>query len=647
MRAPVEWLREYVDVPDDLPALAHTLTMAGLAVEGVEEVEGEAVLVFELTPNRGDCHGIVNLAREIAAITGAALRLPPAPPQADAGSVRQHVEVDIHAPSLCGRYAARIIEDVKVGPSPRWLQSRLLQCGVRPINNVVDVTNYVMLETNQPLHAFDHARLAERRIVVRRAERGERIVTLDGVERVLDEEMLVIADALRPVAVAGVMGGLDSEVSDSTRTVLLESAYFSASSVRRTSRRLGLRTEASIRFEKGTDPDGVLWAAQRAVDLMERIGAGRAVPGVCDVYPGRSAPRIVEVRPARVNALLGTDLGADQMQGYLQALQMEVRRAGDALMVTAPSYRPDLAEEADMVEEIARLHGYDRISPTVPTGPMATEGHNPWLEFRRSVRQVLAGAMNEVVTYSFINPRWLELLGLPEGSPLRQPLRLANPLSEEQSVMRTTILPGVLEVVARNLARRNENQAIFEVGAVFMPSAQPLPLERQWVCAVTAGRTAVNWGAPALEMDFYYLKGIAEHLLDRTGIQGCRFQAAGDIPYLHPYRAARIMHGERAVGTLGELHPRVLEGFGIRKRACALELDLEVMYSLAGPRRMSEGIARFPAVVRDIALVLGEEVEAERVDEVIRAAGGPLLRSVLLFDVYRGAPVPAGKKSMA
>lgn len=647
MRVPLEWLKQYVDIELSAGELADKLTMIGITSEGIEEMAGDQVLILELTPNRGDCYGLINLAREVAALTGKNIRIPQVRLGENQEDAADYIRVDIAEPELCGRYAARVVKNINIAPSPDWMQSRLLRAGVRPINNIVDVTNYVMLETNQPLHAFDYDLLEDAHIIVRRANRGEKMVTLDDVERELDDDMLVIADSNRAVALAGVMGGQNSEINENTHTMLLESANFAASSVRKTSRRLALRTEASIRFEKGVDPEGVVYAINRAAQLIEQLGAGEVVRGVVDEYPGRQPLRVINLRPARVNWLLGTWISAAQIKEYLEGLGFSVSEQENSLEVTVPSYRPDIELEADLIEEVARMYGYNNIGSTLPRGSVTRGGLTPRQRFQEQVAQELSRFMNEMISYSFINPRSFDWMCLEADDPLRNVVRIANPLSEEQSVMRTTLVPGMLDTVSRNLARRNENMALFEVGAVFYPREDDLPVEDVHIGGVVAGKTAVDWQEPSVDMDFFYLKGILEEFLVRVGVQEVRFAPVSDHPTFHPGRTALLRHGETRLGLLGEIHPQVLDKFEIKKRVCVFELALEPLFRVARPRRMVEEIARYPAVTRDLALLVPEGIAAEVVTEAIQAAGGEMLKQIKLFDVYQGVQVPGGFKSMA
>ncbi len=625
----------------------------------------EAVLVLDLTPNYAThCQSLLGVAREVAALTGGAVRVPEvrvveAPPAA-----AELVEVAIEDPDLCPRYVARVIEGVRVGPSPEWLQRRLEAAGMRPINNVVDVTNYVMLETGQPLHAFDLARLrapagaaagGRKRIVVRRARPGERLLTLDGVERGLAAEDLVIADGVGPVALAGVMGGADSEIRAETTAVLLESAAFHNLTVRRTARRLGIASEAAARFEKWVDPEGCRAAADRACALLAELAGGVVLEGAVDVYPRPAAPRLVRARPARINALLGTDLPAEEMAGIFRRLGFEVRpEAADGEMtVVIPTRRPDIEGEHDLAEEVARLYGYDRVPVTLPRSPAAPA---PLARARRLAEEVrrlcLAAGLHEVMTYSFHDPALFDRLGLPAGDGRRRAIPLANPLTADQGVLRTSLLPLLLEVAATNVRRRQEDVAIFEVGRVYLARSLPLaelPEERLALAALATGRVRPNgWWGTGEEADFFYLKGVAEALLERLGVDEVAFRRA-QPPGYHPGRTAEIAlvgTGE-VLGVVGEVHPQVASAWDLPGRVVALELDAERLFELARPVHAYRPLPRYPAVSRDLAVAVRAEVPAERVRQTIVTAAGPLLESVRLFDLYAGPGVPAGWRSLA
>jgi len=528
------------------------------------------------------------------------------------------------------------------------MQEALIRSGIRPINNVVDVTNYVMLETNQPLHAFDYHLLSEgKRIVVRRAYSGEKFTTLDDVERVLEENMLLITDGEKPVALAGVMGGQNTEINDNTTTVLLESANFDPVNTRRTSQKLALRSESSMRFEKGVDINGAIFAINRAAQLIQELAGGEVVSGICDVCPRPQSPPTIKLRPQRVNEILGTQLTADEVIGYLKRLSFTVEPGADqdSVHVTVPTYRPDLQIEVDLIEEVARLHGYNAIPSQLPQVASAG-GLTSYQQFQAHIRDIMAANLREVINYSFINRDMFDRIMLPPEDYRRNAVVIANPLSEEQGVMRTLLMPGLLTSISRNLARRNQNPAFFEMGAVFIPGEGKLPNEVLKLGAAVSGRSDISWKMPPFELDFYYLKGLVEDLFRQIGVKNGRFEAAV-APGFHPGRTAVIKCGEEEVGIIGEVHPQVLDNFEIKDRVVLTELEVEKLYKHAVPRAMTESIGRFPAVERDLAVLLPLDTAAAEAIGVIRTAGEPLLRDVVIFDLFTGGQLPQDVKSLA
>ncbi|HWP95725.1 MAG TPA: phenylalanine--tRNA ligase subunit beta [Syntrophomonadaceae bacterium] len=647
MGVPLKWLKRYIEIDWTPEELAHRLTMAGIAIEGIEKVDDDAILELDLTPNRGDCLGILNLAREVAALSGKPVQIPPVPIKETGEKIDDLIKIEIADPDLCRRYSARLVKNCQVAPSPEWMQECLVEAGIRPISNVVDVTNFVMLETNQPLHAFDYNLLGEeKRILVRRARNQELLTTLDDIERTLDEDCLLITDGKQPVALAGIMGGADTEINDQTSDVLIESACFWGTNIRKTSRKMNLRSDSSIRFEKGTDIDGVIYAANRAAQLLQDLAGGQVVAGVADVYPQPAKARTIRLRPERVNFLLGISLEGQEIKDILDKLGLKADEDQGDFIVEAPSYRPDLELEVDLIEEVARLYGYDHIVPRLPEGDTSPGGLEPYQKFRNRVRELMARNFYEVVNYSFINPTALDRIQVPVDSALRSVVKVANPLSEEQSVMRTVILPGLLGNIADNLARKNKDLAFFEIGAVFYPTLEGLPEEVLKLGAVVCGQRESYWLKNNLPMDFYYLKGVLEDLLQELRLPVCRFDPIVDPSY-HPGRAARISCDDHEIGLVGEIHPRVLENYNIRFQACALELDVKTLFALSQPRSMKEEIPRYPAVERDIAVLVPLEAQASDLLEAIQATGGALLKKIDVFDIYAGDQVPAGKKSMA
>lgn len=626
-------------LPDDVPV-----------GEGVVEALGldDAVLEIKVYPNRPDCQSVVGIAREVAALTRGTVRLPDAAHAR--GSKERPFEVRVEAPDLCSRFCAQVVEGVKIAPSPAWLQRYLRLCGMRPINNVVDVTNFVMLELGQPLHAYDLKRLAGPLLVARRAKPGEVVRTLDGVDRTLTEEMLVIADAAKAVGIAGVMGGEATEVTADTADIVLEAANFHAASVRRTSRTLGLQTEASLRFEKGLDPHLPAQAIARAASLIAELAHGKPSASVTDVHGELPAERLITVRPERVNRVLGTQISAADMKWMLRALHFSVEVTDtDRLQVRVPTYRSDVTREIDLIEEIARLYGYDNIAPTLPKGAGSRGGQSTAMEQLDALRRRLVSAgLSEAITYSFMSPQSLRHLGLPDDAPESRAIPILNPISEEMSTLRTTLIPNMLELLSRNLRRQVQSVYVFEIGAVFRTERLPLqaqPDERPTLAiGLTGEAPSRGWGDPARPVDFFDLKGLVEAALDVLGVEGK--VAPFQHPAFHPGRCAAVFVGGERVGVLGEVHPEVLARFEIEQRAYVAELDLR---PLLGRVRtpVFKPIPRYPALRRDLALLAPEHVPAEQIARILLEEGAPLLTKLELFDVYVGAQVPAGYRSLA
>ena len=656
MKISLNWLRRYVDVALEPEELADSLTMAGLEVELIERVDqgpGSPDVVFDidLTPNRADCLSHIGVAREVSAITGAPITLPATELSQAPPSVETFTRIDIEDEEGCARYVGRIIRDVTIGPSPPWLQEALTAVGLRPINNVVDVTNFVLMEWGQPLHAFDHDDLAEGRIVVRRARRGEAIVTIDGEERALEPSMLVIADAERPVAVAGVMGGHETEVSEATKTVLLESAYFDPVTVRRCAKRLKLHTESSHRFERGVDPEAVMTASGRAAALIAELAGGTLAQGVIDAYPRPIERPTATIRVSRTNAVLGTRLSGEEIVGYCRRLGLEIIEPEDdeLLAFRIPSHRGDLEREVDLMEEVARLHGFHRVPATLPASRSVGEAQPPSLAWARRVRECLAGCgLSEAINYSFISSEDLRRCRLGEEHPLGCAIPLQNPLSLEMAVMRTTLVPGLLRGCALNLSRRVESYHVFELSQVFFPgTGETGAEERGRAAAVLMGpREKGLWSGEAPRADFFDVKGIVETLCRSLRVELDEWRKA-DHPTFHPLRSAVPVSGSTPLGVAGEVHPSVLKAFGLPEGTVAFELEVEALGAAERPEVAFRSLPRFPAILQDIAIVVDEDVSAAEVERVIREAGGPRLEACTLFDVYRGEPVEAGKKSLA
>ncbi|MDD4048080.1 MAG: phenylalanine--tRNA ligase subunit beta [Clostridia bacterium] len=616
----------------------------------------DIVMELELTPNRADCLGMINVAREVAALTGEKLNLPVIEESNDKGECASLTRIDIEDKELCGRYVARIIKNVKIEPSPLWLQHRLMATGMRPINNIVDVTNYVMMEMGQPLHAFDFDKLNENRIVVRKAKKEEEITTLDGQVRKLEPDMLVIADAQKPVAIAGVMGGLDSEVTNSTKTIFLESAYFNGSSIRRTSHTLGLRSEASWRFEKTVDVEQVKMVADRAVQLLAQIGGGTPAEGYVDCYPNKVKRKPIKLRINKVNKVLGTEIQPETMEEILKVLQIAIlERDEEGWLLMPPSYRQDLEIEVDMIEEITRMNGYDKIPTTLPEGAMTQGMRTAKQKFRYKMRKLMvAQGLMEVFSYSFINPMQLDYWRVPTDHFLRDVVTIKNPLSEEQGVMRTTILPGLLETVKRNINKRNKDVKLFEIGKVFFSNGFPenseIPEEKLMLAAICSGKKEKSWLYGEEEYDFYYLKGVVENLLDGLGFnrEQVSYEAVADVPGLHPGRTAIIRMKGKEIGMIGEIHPLTLDKYGIEQKVAVFNIEAEVLANeVVDKKEFVVPITKYPAVARDLAITIPEEIKTAAVAELINEQGGMLLKGVRLFDLYRGKQITEGYKSLA
>ena len=609
----------------------------------------DTILELDLTPNRGDCLSIIGVAREVAVLLGRPFR-PPAPSFPELGeSIENQVRVDIEDTDLCRRFVGRLIKNARVGNSPLWMQQRLRSAGIRPISSIVDVTNYVMLELGQPMHAFDYDLLTNGHIIVRRAREGEKITSLDGAQRDLTTDMLCITDPSGPVAIAGVMGGLATEVTNKTASILLEAAFFNPVSVRKTSKALGLRSEASQRFEKGIDIGGCARAADRAAQLIIEMGAGEAVAGMVNNIPVPLADRVIQFRPSRAGSVLGADITKNEAAGILASLRFTVQDAGSNLLVTVPSHRADVSQEVDLIEEVARIHGYNQIPDTLPCGQSTRGIKTKEQSLTDQVRDLLAGSgLYEVMTYSFINSRAYDLMNLPPDSGLRNALKIQNPLSEERSVMRTMLLPCLLEILARNHNRRVQNGAVFELGRVFISRGEnQQPEERSILAAAAMGRFAASWNQPARDYDYYYLKGVLENLFSRLGAGPVNFLPETGSPSFHPGKTAFLEAGGTRLGVVGELHPDVLENYDLPEKVVAFELDLEQLIAVSGNTAGYSQLPKFPGIERDIAIIVKKSVPATDIMSVIQKAGGRLLRSVALFDVYQGEQVPEGMQSMA
>jgi phenylalanyl-tRNA synthetase beta chain len=735
MRVPREWLEAYVDLGDvSTETLAERLETVGLPVETVEQSGDDAVLDVEVTANRPDCLSIIGIAREAALLFGRALRLPeglqatPTPARArargtprargggtaakssgGAAGASQRISVAVEDPQGCPRFTATVLDRAQIGPSPAWMQRRLEAAGVRAINTVVDVTNYVMLEMGQPMHAFDLARVGGGRLIVRHARANETLVTLDGVTRTLDAQALVVADAAHAVSLAGIIGGQDTEIGAGTSAVLLEAAYWDPPGIGRTSRRLGVRTEASARFERGADPEGPVLAQRRAGLLLAEVAGAHPAPGLVDVYPRPRERRTIRLRPARANAVLGVEVPREDMIRILRALGCDVETGAAPLTVHPPTYRPDLSREEDLIEEVARIFGYDRVPLTLPRGIASPGTVSEPVAGERYVRSALVRAgLTEVMTLTLVAagsadeppspaPRSTPADAripddqrpapprdgtdgahppLAEGAerrttahaPDRDPVngvdgglqvRLANPLTVEHAALRRSLVPGLVRVLATNASRRQHDVHIFELGRVWRAAPDGgRPEERRAIGIAAMGRWRFGWNVPAdgVLADFSYLRAGVDALLEDLNIAGAEVSAArrdterqdGSGPaWWHPGRAADLVLRDRVVGRLGELHPDVAERERLPYRAYVAELDADALLEAAHRNREYRGLPRYPEVERDLAFVLPETYNAAAIERLIRTTAGPLLEAVDLFDVYAGPPVPPGQRNLA
>lgn len=596
----------------------------------------DTVVEFEITSNRPDCLSVIGLARETAVSFDRPLKIhkPVVRECADEDSIQNYLSVKIAAPDLCYRYMARVVKNVKIEPSPLWLRMRLRASGVRPINNIVDITNYVMLEYGQPMHAFDYSCLNGSSIVVRRAQNGECFQSLDDQEHTLDETMLVIADQDRAVALAGVMGGANSEIKDTTTTVVFESACFNGASVRVTAKKNGMRTESSARFEKGLDPENCFGGLERACELIELLGAGEVVHERIDVYPEKKAAPILKFDADRINRFLGTNITREDMKKILETLEIVID--GDRLI--PPSFRADLGCMNDIAEEIARIYGYNRIQSSKIKAEMTQGGRTPKQQFEVDVEHAMCGmGFNQIQTFSFISPKYYDKIRLAENSPLRNSVVISNPLGEDTSVMRTTSLPSMLEIITRNCNFNNENVRLFEVATVYLPTGpETLPNENKVLCVGMYG-----------DGDFYAMKGVCENVFKLAGITEISYRAEDTNPSYHPGRCAAIYYADTVIGTVGQVHPLVMQNYGIDCPVYVAELDFDAIFANRASERLYTPLPKFPATTRDFSFVCEEALEVGTIEDVMSKAGGKLVESIALFDIYRGPQVGENKKSVS
>jgi phenylalanyl-tRNA synthetase beta chain len=656
MKFILNWLKEFVEINLQPADLAKTLTMAGLEVESMTVVQepegGQEDWLFEVgvTPNRGDCLGIAGIAREVAALTGAKLHTPQSSAPAKNPNIHKRISLSIEDALLCPRYSARIVDEITIAPSPTWLRHRLECCGIRPINNVVDITNYVMLETGQPLHAFDLERLKHKAIVVRAAGAVTNFTTLDGVERELNAEDLLIYDGAEPVALAGVMGGMNSEVKESTRSILLESANFAPASIRRTAKRLGLHSEAAHRFERGVDPEGTMTALNRAVYLLGQLVGGGAESGVADRYPGRVKPPTIVLREERIERLLGIKIDRKQAAKLLAALGMKTRDQARrrSLAVVPPATRPDISREADVIEELARLHGYDRIPTTLPLVRNSGGKNDACLVWEKKLRTRLAGeGLTEVVNLPFTTGSLnISFPGVDKRAA--SAVSVLNPLAKESAEMRHSLIPGLAENLRVNLAFKARAFHAYHMGKVFYVSANREIIERTCIAGLLYGpraRRGLRLGEEN-PVDFLQCKGIVESILELFHLRDSATWASAQTASLHPGKSAKLLYRETPLGYLGELHPNIAQQLELPS-FFLFELDFEKLLEYAPARITINPLPRFPAVERDVALVVDRDFASQHVISWIKGLGEILIEHVEVFDQYLGAPIPEGKKSLA
>lgn len=613
------------------------------AVVGSDAVEAlglhDTVFEYEITSNRVDCYSILGIARE-AAVTFGKEYVPPVVKKTGNGeNVNDYISVEVKAPELCPRYCARVVKNIKLAPSPEWMQRRLAACGIRPINNIVDITNYVMEEYGQPMHAFDLDTISGRKIVVRRAADNEQFQTLDGQMRTMDSNVLMICDAEKAIGIAGIMGGENSKITDDVKTMVFESACFDGTNIRLSAKRIGLRTDASGKFEKGLDPNNAEEAINRACQLIEELGAGEVVGGMVDVYNTRKEPKTIPFDASYVNRLLGTDISEKEMLEIFNKLELSYDSA--TRLVTAPTFRQDLERPADLAEEVARFFGYDNIPTTLPTGEATTGKISFSHRVEDTAREVAEFyGFSEAMTYSFESPRVFDKLLLPKDSALRTTVVITNPLGEDYSIMRTTTLNGMLSSLALNYSHRNKDVRLYEIGKVYIPKNKEMT-------ELPDERTQVTLGMYG-EGDFFTMKGVVEELLEKIGLLGrLTYDPKAGKEYLHPGRQADIIYKNQTIGYLGEIHPEVLDNYGIGEKTYVAVLDMPVIYGFASYERRYKGVAKYPAVTRDISMVMPKEVMVGQIEDIIENKGGKILESYSLFDIYEGEQIQSGFKSVA
>ncbi|KRQ87346.1 Phenylalanine--tRNA ligase beta subunit [Caloramator mitchellensis] len=609
-------------------------TPLGVDIKEILGLNG-GIIDFEITSNRADCFGVYGIAREASATFRKPLKAVETGFNENSENINDYLSVEVKD-DLCRRYAARVVKNVKIGHSPEWMQQRLMDAGVRPINNIVDITNYVMLELGQPMHAFDYRFIEGKKIIVRRAEEGEKFTTLDGIERTLDDSMLVIADGAKAVAVAGVMGGQNSEIQEDTSTIVFECANFNGTNVRLTAKKLGLRTESSSRFEKDLDPNIIDAALDRACHLIETLGIGEVVGGKIDIYPQKLEPYYMEVSSKWINDFIGINISAEDMKNMLKYLGMKVE-GDEILKIEVPTFRQDVKIKEDVAEEIARLYGYDTIPTVKIKGEAVEAAYTKEQKLVNLIRNTMVSSgFFETNTYSFVSPKVFDRVKLKENSPLRNAVKILNPLGEDFSVMRTTLIPSLLGTLEVNNARDNKEVRIFEVAKTYHPTDDKLPNEPVRLGIAMMGKA-----------DFYDLKGVVENIINLLGIDKVDFERDEQNPTFHPGRCARLLVRRKDAGVFGEIHPEVAEEYGIEDRVYAAEIDLMALFEAAKFERKYKPLPKYPAIDRDMAVLVKDDIAVAEIENIIWKIGKGLVEEVKLFDVYKGKQVPDGYKSVA
>jgi len=608
---------------------------------------GDVIFDLDVTPNRPDCLCVIGIAQEVAALTGQSLHPPEVSYEEAEPPTDQQIAIEITDPDLCSRYCASLITGIKIAESPQWMQQRLLACGMRPINNIVDVTNYVMLELGQPLHAFDHEKIKSKRIIVRRAAEGEITVSLDGVERTLSPDMLVIADAERAVAIAGVMGGANSEVTDDTTAILLEAANFNPTSIHYTSHQLSLLSEASMRFERGIRAELTVPALKRATQLMMQLAGGKAAKGIADVYPDKREPKPILLSTDKAKKLLGVEFSLDQIVNTLTSLGFTCQPADSPseVRVTAPYWRSDIQQAVDLIEEVARIIGYDKIPMTMLSEPLPRQNPAPILGLKQKIRDSLVGyGFQEIITYSLTSLEMLNKL-TPETHPVEPTsLRVANPMTAEQEYLRTTLRANLLVALTSNRRHEEGGIRLFELGKIYLPQSKDLPDEPEVLCGLLSGaRREKSWQGDGGSLDFFDAKGVVEGLFNQLGV-ATSFKPSDDKSF-HPVKQAAIVINDNRLGVIGELHPKVAEAFDIAEAVYLFETNVTDLLPFTIDHKMFQPIPRFPATVRDIALIVDTGISHQQVLDIVKSF--TLVKQVAVFDVYSGEQVPPGKKSLA